>query len=265
MLIAQLSDPHVRPSGELYKNVINSGEAFSCAIRHVVGLRPRPDLVLITGDLVDEGSPAEYQEVVRRLRELTLPTLLIPGNHDEPAAFRAAFANHAYLPPHGSFNYVAERYGPVRVVAFDVTVPNEHHGAVGEAALAWLDATLAMDPKRPTIVMMHQPPLNCGVPYLDRYNCRGAPEIAAIIARYPSVERVVCGHVHRFMQTRFAGTILCTAPSVTTAIALRIWPDAAAASFVEPPACLLHHWRPDVGMVTHWSPIGTLEGPFPFA
>jgi Icc protein len=67
------------------------------------------------------------------------------------------------------------------------------------------------------------------------------------------------------MQLRFGGTVLCTAPSTTTAIALRLRPDAGPASYLEPPACLLHHWTPATGIVTHVSFIGAFEGPFPFA
>jgi hypothetical protein len=86
-----------------------------------------------------------------------------------------------------------------------------------------------------------------------------------VIAQYPSVERIVCGHVHREMQLRFAGTVLCTAPSTTTAIALRSRPTAEPASFIEPPGFLLHHWKPGTGLLTHSIPIGAFPGPFPFA
>ena len=67
------------------------------------------------------------------------------------------------------------------------------------------------------------------------------------------------------MQLRFGGTVLCTAPSTTTAIALRLKADAKPASHVEPPACLLHHWRPEVGLVTHLNLIGSFPGPYAFA
>jgi hypothetical protein len=112
---------------------------------------------------------------------------------------------------------------------------------------------------------MHQPPFDCGVPYLDAYHCRNGERLATVVARHPTVERIVCGHVHRFMQVRFGGTVLCTAPSTTTAIALQLKPDAKPASHIEPPACLLHHWRPEVGLVTHLSLIGNFPGPYPFA
>jgi hypothetical protein len=103
------------------------------------------------------------------------------------------------------------------------------------------------------------------VPYLDAYLCRDGGRLAKVVARYPAVERIVCGHVHRFMTMRFAGTTLCTAPSTTTAIALQLKPDAPPRSFVEPPAFLVHHWRLGTGMITHFVPIGTFPGPYPFA
>lgn len=266
MLIAQISDPHVRPQGRLYQDVVDSNAMLADAVAHLQALDPRPDLVLLSGDLVDRGEPAEYEQARALLAPLDIPLLVIPGNHDDRAAFRTAFADHAYLPPTpGPLHYVAGDHGPVRIIALDVTLPGLHHGAVDDAALAWLEQALAAEPDRPAILMMHQPPFATGIPYLDIYGCEGGDRLAAVVARFPAVERIVCGHVHRFMQLRFAGTALCTAPSTTTAIALQLHPDAPPRSFVEPPACLLHHWTPATGLVTHLSPIGRFPGPYPFA
>ena len=149
-------------------------------------------------------------------------------------------------------------------MGFDITIPGKHHGDADEAAAAWLRATLAADPARPTLVMMHQPPLSTDVPYLDAYRCFGADRLAGVIADFPAVERVLCGHVHRHMQMRFGSTLLCTAPSTATTIALRPSPDAAPASFLEPPGFLLHHWD-GRRLLTHSIPVGTFPGPFPFA
>ncbi len=265
MLIAQLSDPHVRPEAMLYQGVVDSNAMFAAAVAQVNALDPRPDLVLLTGDLVDKGTPREYANLRRLMAPLISPSLVIPGNHDEPEAFREAFADHPYLPDSGSMSYVAGEHGAVRIVAFDVTLPGLHHGMVSEEGARWLDAALAEEPTRPTLLMMHQPPFASGVPYLDAYLCRDGGRLAEIVSRHPQVERIVCGHVHRFMQIRFGGTMLCTAPSTTTAIALQLRPDAEPASHVEPPAFLLHHWRPGIGLVTHFLPIGTFPGPYCFA
>ncbi|MGO8918046.1 MAG: phosphodiesterase [Stellaceae bacterium] len=265
MWIAQISDTHIRPAGVLYQRVADSNAMVAAAIGQINALDPLPDLVLLSGDIVDEGRPAEYAMARQLLATLTAPLRIIPGNHDDRSACRAAFHDHAYLPASGPFNYVDDRSGPVRIVALDVTLPGQHHGEVDDDALSWLDGVLASDRERPTLLMMHQPPFACGVPYLDQYWCRGGERLAAIVARYPAVERIVCGHVHRQMQLRFAGTVLCTAPSTVTAIALQPRPDARPASFLEPPGFLLHHWQADRGLLTHSVPIGAFPGPFSFA
>lgn len=265
MLIAHLSDPHVRPDGVLYQGVVDSNAQFAAAIAHVNALAPRPDLVLLSGDLVDHGHADEYAMLARLLAPLDVPVLAIPGNHDEREAFRRAFAGQSWLPAQGPIDYVSGDCGPVRVVALDVTLPGLHHGAVSEDGAVWLDRMLAAEPSRPTILMMHQPPFDTGIPYMDLYSCREGSRLAAVLLRHPQVERVLCGHVHRFMQLRFGGAMLCTAPSTTTTIALRLQPDARPASHIEPPAMLLHHWRAGTGLVTHFVPIGTFPGPFPFA
>ncbi len=263
MLIAQISDPHVRPRGHLYEGLVDSNTMFAAAIAHLATLSTQPDVVVLTGDVVDRGLAAEYDRARELLAHLSLPLFVLPGNHDEREGFRRAFADHAYLPASGPLHFVTEDAGPVRIVGLDVTVPGHHHGLMDEAAAEWLEAVLARAPDRPTLLLMHQPPFITGVPYLDAYLCRDGHRLASLIARYPNVQCIACGHVHRFMALRFAGTLLCTAPSTTTAIALRFDPQAAPASHIEPPGLLLHRWTPDTGIVSHLVPIGAFPGPLP--
>jgi len=264
MLIAHFSDPHLRPQGQLYQGLINSNAQFDLAIRQLNVLDPIPDLVIVSGDLVDEGTAAEYATVRRALGAVRQPILAIPGNHDEREAFRACFADHCHLPTMGPLHFAVGDKGPVRVLGLDVTVPGRHHGELTDEAGSWLEATLAEEPERPTIVMMHQPPIASGIACIDAYNCREGRRLEALLQRHPQVERLLCGHLHRFMQVRFGGTMLVTAPSTTTAIALRLAASAEPASFLEPPAFLLHHWREGTGLVTHHLPVGPFPGPFPF-
>lgn len=265
MLIAQISDPHVQPRNILYQGVVDSNSMFAAAIETVNALSPLPDILLLTGDLVDNKTPAEYREVQRILSGLRVPFAAIPGNHDEREAFRTCFAEKQYIPKTGPIHFVIEDHGPVQIIGLDVTVPDQHHGLMDDIAAGWLCDILARNPHRPTIIMMHQPPFVTGVPYLDAYICRDGHKLSNIVSRYPAVERIVCGHVHRFMTVKFGNTLLCTAPSTTTAIALRIKPNAEPASYVEPPGILLHHWNNDAGLTTHLVHIGQFPGPYQFA
>jgi Icc protein len=265
MLIAHLSDPHLRPRGHLYQGVVDSNAMFEAALRHLDALIPQPDLVLLSGDIVDEGTTSEYAVAADMLSRIRQPLLVIPGNHDGREAFRSCFSHHHYLASSGPLHFAVGDQGAVRILGLDVTVPGKHYGEMDDAACRWLEQQLAAEPGRPSIVMMHQPPINSGIGYIDKYNCRQGERLAEIISRYPAVERVLCGHIHRFMQVRFGGTtLLMTAPSTTTAIALRLQQNAEPASFVEPPAMLLHHWRSETGLITHFVPIGSFPGPLPF-
>jgi Icc protein len=212
MWIAQISDPHLRPDGVLYKGVFDTNATFAAAVRQINALDPRPDLVVLTGDIVDEGAAEEYANAARILAELQPRLLVIPGNHDDRARLRSAFPAHAYLPSDGPMHY-AQTAGPVRIVAIDVTVPGAHHGDFTEQAAAWLEATLNAEPSQPTLILMHQPPIKTGIPYMDKFDCRNGARLAAIVSRFAAIERVLCGHVHRSMQMRFGGRFCASRPA----------------------------------------------------
>jgi Icc protein len=85
-----------------------------------------------------------------------------------------------------------------------------------------------------------------------------------LIARYPNVERVICGHVHRPMFVRFAGTIACAVPAPAHQVALDLRDDAPSEFVMEPPAYALHRYDPATGMVTHHAYVDAADGPYPF-
>jgi len=264
MLIAQLSDTHIRPAGHLYQDVVDSNRMFVEALEHLHGLDRRPDLIVLTGDLVDEGLPDEYVEVRHLLDRTDIPYLVIPGNHDNREHFRAAFADQAYLPAEGPLHYCIDDHA-VRIVALDSCVPDKHHGHVDSAGLDWLSRTLESDTRKPTMLMLHHPPFVTGIPYMDMYGCVEAGSLAAVVERFGNVEIVLCGHVHRPMLRRWAGTVICACPSTTTEIALQLDPLAPPWSYVGPRACMLHLFHEQHGLVTHTSQIGQFSGPYPFA
>lgn len=264
MLIAQLSDLHLCEPGQLYHGVVDSNAMFARAASSLAALRPRPELLLVSGDLVEDGSRAAYAAARDALAPLGIPVLAIPGNHDDPRVLRDTFPDQPYVKPRGHLHLDSEDRWPVRILGLDVTVPGHHHGEMDRAARAWLSAALERRPGHPTILMMHHHPLPCGIGSIDAYACRNGPELVGILRGHPQVERVLCGHVHRALHAAFGGTVLTAAPSTATAIALRLSRDAEGASFVEPPAFLLHLWRHGAPMVTHAVPVGDAPGPYPF-
>jgi 3',5'-cyclic-AMP phosphodiesterase len=263
MLIAQISDPHVCAPGVLYKGVADSNALLLSAINHLHQLDRRPDLVLVTGDLTDEGRAIEYEHALELLGRLEIPYFVIAGNHDHRERLRDIFRAHHYLPRTGHLHYCLEHL-PVRIVALDSCVAGEHHGALDVAGLSWLAETLRADREKPTLVLMHHPPFETGIPYMDEYSFKDTAVLCTLIQEASNIEAILVGHVHRHMTHRWAGTLVIACPSTATEIALQLRPDAKPQSFLSPQACMLHLWQPGMGMVSHLSFIGKHPGPYHF-
>ena len=254
-LVAQISDFHIVERDRLLLDAIDTAAFLRAAVEHLNGLDPPPDVVVATGDLVNDGRPAEYEHLRALLAPLRHPLRLMPGNHDDRAALRAAFPDHAELGTDGVVQYVVD--GPVRVVVVDSTRFPEFGGRLDAAQLTWLDRTLAEAPSTPTIVAVHHPPFLTGIDHMDAmgFDTDDAVALGEVIGRHPQVERIQCGHLHRSITTRWHGTTAATAPGVAHAVALDLHGGAAAWD-LEPPACVLHWWTPATGLVSHVQPIG---------
>jgi len=261
MLIAQITDTHVRAPGKLLMGRVDTAAFLAAAVAAVNRLDPPADLVLLTGDLVEAASAEEYAHFAALIAPLKAPAYLIPGNHDAREALRAAFPGHRYLPREGFIQYALEDW-PVRILALDTLIPGQGGGELCSERLAWLERALAAAPGRRTLVMMHHPPFPSGIPHMDRYGLANAGALAAVIARYPNVERIAAGHLHRSIQARFAGTVATTCPSAAHQIALDLLPEMPLRYIFEPPAFQLHLCSDAVGIVTHTVPVGDFAGPY---
>ena len=263
MLIAQITDFHIRAPGKLAYRRVDTAAYLQRCIAQLMRVRPPPDLVLATGDLVDFGRPEEYRHLRQLLAPLTMPVYLIPGNHAERGALRAEFSDHAYLPRDGEFlQYAVDAY-PLWLIALDTVVPMEGGGTLCARRLTWLAGQLEEAPDQPTVIFMHHPPFKTGINHMDAVGLDNSEGLGRVIAQHPQVERIVCGHLHRSIQVRFHGTIASTCPSTAHQVTLDLRPDAPSAFTMEPPGYQLHHWN-GAQLVTHTACIGEFDGPYPF-
>jgi len=264
MIVAQISDLHIRAKGQLAYRRVDTASYLERCVAQLAAMTPRPDVVLATGDLVDIGHPDEYRHLRELLAPLPMPVYLIPGNHDRREPLLAEFGDHAYLPRHGSFlHYALEQY-PLRLIGLDTLVVGKGGGLMCEERLAWLASRLEEAPARPTMIFMHHAPFHTGIAHMDRLGLEGAEALGEIIERHPQVERIVCGHLHRPIQVRWHGTVAMTSPSTAHQVMLGLEEEAPAAFVMEPPAFLLHVWTEASGLLTHTSYIGEFPGPYPF-
>ena len=235
MFVAHLSDTHLT-SGALGTE---PAVRLQRALGRVFGLQIRPDCVVITGDLTDNGIEAEYATLREVLDRFPIPIHLTTGNHDRSKEFESAFAGTGYLGGGSSARYAIE-YPEATIIALESKVPDSPAGLLGKTQLAWLDATLARRPDVPAFVCVHHPPMPVGIPYLDGMRLQDGDDLAAVIRRHSHVVRVLSGHVHRPITAGFAGTVLTVAPSTYLQSELNMHPDMPMGYSADPPAFLLH-------------------------
>jgi 3',5'-cyclic-AMP phosphodiesterase len=254
MLIAQLTDTHITPPGVLAQGYYDTAAALRRAVAHVLALAPRPDVVLLTGDLANDPQPEAYPHLRELLAPLPMPVYAIAGNHDDRAMLRAAFAPDGYLPEHGEFlHYVVEDF-PLRLIGLDTQLAGQPGGVLCEARLAWLAGQLERAAEQPTLLFMHHPPFRTGLP-IDLRGFPGAEALGELLEEHRQVHRILCGHVHRPVQVLWHGVLASTCPSTAFQVALEL--DAPRTRYtLEPPALQLHQWHPETGLVSHTSPIG---------
>jgi len=254
MLLCQISDCHIVEEGKLAYGRIDTPGMLERCVRKILEMPRRPDAVIATGDLTEHATAAEYAFLGELLEPLRMPVFLAAGNHDERSALQHAFPRHAYLRGEDGFvQYVIDEFA-VRLVVLDTVVPGEEGGALCERRLQWLDRTLAAS-DRPTIVAQHHPPFVTGLSYMDERSLANPAAEAAVLVKYPQVERVISGHYHRNMQARFAGTLASACPSTAHQLMLDLVPGADIGFTYEPSAFHLHLWNGSE-VVTHTAVVG---------
>ncbi|PLX35502.1 MAG: serine/threonine protein phosphatase [Hyphomicrobiales bacterium] len=265
MLLAQLTDMHIKADGRWAYGKVDTVGYLQKAIDHVNRFRPKIDAVILTGDLTDRGGPREFEELRRHLQDLAIPWFPVPGNHDRRDMMREAFADHAQIGACRDFIQYAVDDFPFRLIGIDTTEPGKPYGHLCEARLAWLDACLAAAPDKPTLVFQHHPPFETGIHHMDVQNLLNGDVLMDLLARHPQVRHVACGHVHRPCEVTLRGIGVSIAPNGAHSVSLDLDPEGPSSFTMDPPSLRLFNLDAARGrVVSHVSYVGEFDGPYPF-
>lgn len=252
MLIAQISDLHVAGLGEKVLGVVPVSENLERAVSCINALEPRPELVLITGDILHDGGAHQAQEAARLLRALQMPWYIIPGNHDDRTALRNTFDVSVCPTQDDEFIHYAFEASGVRFVALDTSEPGVAGGVFCRRRADWLEAQLSNDPQQPTVLFMHHPPIKFGILETDEDGFAGVDLLGDVLKRYSCVENILCGHTHLALVGRWQGVGVVTAPAVSgMRLALDLTMNKPSAFHLDDPAFFLHKWTQTNGMLSY--------------
>ena len=193
-----LADPEARLHGWPVE------KTFQHLLAAALAETPKPDAIVLGGDLVDDESERGYARLDATLARLPCPVLAMAGNHDDPARM-ARRLQHAV---------VHERLtvGDWQLIALDSHIQGSDAGALGHDAIERLDRWLHAH-TAPTLVCLHHPPVDVGAAWIDAIGLRDREALEDVISRHPQVRAILCGHAHQAAELEFAGRPCLITPS----------------------------------------------------
>lgn len=216
MKIIQVSDLHlVAPGDKLFG--LDPLRRLEDCIADLNRNHADAELVVFSGDLTENGHAAAYTALAERLTALAAPFRFMVGNHDDRAAFRAAFPD---APMEGGFVQTYLDLPDGRIVLTDTLEPGRVEGRLCPARLEWLDTRL--HGARDVLLFLHHPPFPIGIPSLDDSRLADAVALRTILARHGNVRHIFAGHVHRLAGGAWAGIPFSTARGTNHQSALRL-------------------------------------------
>jgi 3',5'-cyclic-AMP phosphodiesterase len=204
MLIAQLSDVHV--GGSRYRE-----DLLRTAIAEVN--EAEPDLVVIAGDLTDDGYPDQYPLAKQELAALASARIVrVPGNHDA--------RNVGYLHYEDTFGARDSRERlecgglQVALVAVDSSKPDLDEGEIGREHYGWIEEGFERAADLRVFVSHHHlvPVPGTG---RERNQVLDAGDVLALL-RKCGVDLVLSGHRHVPYVWPIAGMLLVHSGTVST-------------------------------------------------
>lgn len=205
--IIQISDLHLfSDPGEALLGV-KTQESLAGVLDLLRTTKEPIDLIILSGDLSQDGSPIAYQRLAEMFNPFNVPVYWVPGNHDDPDKMlevypRKTIANDKHI--------VLKNW---QLILLDTHKPNAVEGFLNNKQLSFLKKCLTENPKQKAIIIFHHQPLPVGCKWLDRLGLTNAADFWNTVKSFPQVHTVLFGHVHQDFQKEVNGITCYAVPS----------------------------------------------------
>ncbi len=250
--LLQLSDTHIQEPGRSLKTGVVGADALVSSIEKAQRVQSSFDAILISGDLVDSGGEAQYQELLTVLEHSSIeaPVFLCLGNHDARTPFRRVFSSwlqgSGLSDLHSHFlQYTAALFRDngqtVRMVVMDTLEPGHDEGRLCAERIGWLNAVTKRYPADRLLLVMHHLPFLTGSALFDSMVLQERDALRDCLRGHSNIERVVCGHFHRACVADLSGIPVVVCPSTAHAYPLQYQGGAKEPLVIDEPAGFAIH------------------------
>lgn len=204
--VVQFSDSHLFASTEGKLLGLNTDDSLNRVLDLIAKEQQAMDLLLATGDLSQDASPASYDRLLAKLARFPVPCYWLEGNHDVTEPMRAA------LPDPGKLSPCVVKLPGWDIIMLDSTIPHEVPGFLHDDDFEFLEAGLKAAQGH-VLVCLHHQPVPMGCKWLDTQIVGSADRFFEITDRYASIRGIIWGHVHQEFSAVRNGVHLYSVPS----------------------------------------------------
>jgi Icc protein len=213
MRIAHISDFHLpgKPGQSVH------GALPDANLREAAGLlkqqTPKADLIVLGGDLLEEGQKGNYEPIADLFKDFQVPVHVVVGNHDDLKGLKkSSLVQQA----DGYSGYDSYDLGGVHIVFLNTAAAGKSAGSLEEKQLIWMSEDLYENHGKPVLIFMHHPPIDCGIPWLDKIKLENADAFWDIVPPYAkNIMGVFFAHLHIQLSTVVRGVLAASPPAVS--------------------------------------------------
>ena len=195
LLVAQITDIHLFATDDKIMLGCMTAHTFEAVVKRLRQLQPQPDLLLLTGDLSQDETPASYQRLRDHLAPHNIPTYWIPGNHDVVPLMEQWLST----PPFSRQKCFQQ--GGWNFILLSTAKPGHVEGHLSAEGLEWLKQQLCQN-DHPTLIVLHHHPVPIQSAWMDEIGLHHPEALLSLIDRFPQVKLVLFGHIHQAFTTK---------------------------------------------------------------
>jgi Icc protein len=212
--LVHISDTHlIAGDDKLYGSTVSGDDTLQELLVELEASKNKPDAIIITGDIADQGDPEAYRKVLQIINPVAermgTEVIWVMGNHDDRSNFREVLLEES--PSYETIDRVYDING-LRLIVLDTSVKGFHHGEITLTQLEWLKDVLSTSSEHGSILAMHHPPIPSMLQLSKTTELRDQKALAEVI-KGSDIRSIIAGHLHYSSNSTFAGIPVSVATS----------------------------------------------------
>ncbi|MWP50070.1 MULTISPECIES: 3',5'-cyclic-AMP phosphodiesterase [unclassified Gilliamella] len=190
--ILHITDTHLFSNDDSSLLGVNSNASFLSVINEITRSNKKFDLIVASGDFVQDGSKKAYARFAEQINKFNTPCVWLAGNHDNYAYMQDVFANYQLAD-----NKVVQLGSNWLIVLLNSQVVGQAYGLLPESELDFLQNVLIKYSSRNVLVFLHHHPINSGCHWLDQHILKNSDQLEQIVKQHVNIKGIGWGHIHQ--------------------------------------------------------------------